>query len=57
MDIDNFDEYEDSQFDMVEDQIPEIDYTKESKTKRGYIVQLGRNRLMCGDASDANYII
>lgn len=36
---------------IVEDEIPEVDYENEPTAKTGDIWQLGRHRLMCGDST------
>ena len=48
-----FDDFDiDANTDIVEDEAPEP--PEEPKTKRGQIYQLGRHRLMCGDATSAD---
>ena len=42
--------------DIKEDEVPEVDETKEPICKLGDIWQLGNHRLMCGDSTDVNVI-
>lgn len=42
---------EEEEKDVVEDEVPEVDETKEPNAKLGDIYQLGRHRLMCGDST------
>lgn len=39
-------------FDVIEDEVPEVDEENEPITKPGDVWQLGRHRLMCGDSTD-----
>lgn len=41
---------------IVEDEAPEVDESKEPKAKLGDIYQLGRHRLMCGDSTNIEYM-
>ena len=41
---------------IVEDEVPEVDETKEPIAKLGDIWQLGNHRLICGDSTDVNVI-
>ena len=43
---------EEKETEIVEDEVPEVDETKEPTAKLGDIWQLGRHRLMCGDSTD-----
>lgn len=45
-------EDEEEETEIVEDEVPEVDETKEPTAKLGDIWQLGRHRLMCGDSTD-----
>lgn len=56
LDLSEFDfdfgfEDEAEETEIVEDEIPEVDETKEPTEKLGDIWQLGRHRLMCGDST------
>ncbi|MBO5726527.1 MAG: site-specific DNA-methyltransferase [Clostridia bacterium] len=42
----------DEDFEIIEDEAPELDDENEPITKLGDIWQLGRHRLMCGDSTD-----
>lgn len=44
-------EDEEEETEIVEDEVPEVDETKEPTAKLGDIWQLGRHRLMCGDST------
>lgn len=50
-DLDELANGDDSNYDIIEDDVPET--PEEPKAKRGDIYQLGRHRLMCGDSTDA----
>lgn len=47
---------EETEKEIVEDEVPEVDEVNEPITKLGDIWQLGRHRLMCGDSTDKNAV-
>ena len=51
LDLDIISTYEDDQTEIIEDDVPEPDFEKESTVKLGEVWQLGDHRLMCGDST------
>ena len=41
---------------IVEDEAPEVDESEPAKSELGKVYQLGENRLMCGDSTDAGSV-
>lgn len=51
LDLDIISTYEDDQTEIIEDDVPEPDFEKESTVRLGEVWQLGDHRLMCGDST------
>ena len=58
LDLGDVSSYEDSNTMIVEDEVPEVNFDEEPRSKYGEVYQLGDHRLMCGDSTkDADIIV
>ena len=49
-------EWDTSEQEVVEDEVPEVDDNEPAESELGGVYQLGRHRLMCGDSTDAGSV-
>ena len=49
-------EWDTSEQEVVEDEVPEVDENEPADSELGVVYQLGRHRLMCGDSTDAGSV-